>query len=875
MNTRIFSRTLVALALLALACGGARAGSTINPTVPAQGSNLTSAVVRNNFASAYNDVNNILGKFAGSTAPANQTAMQDWVDTSASPVYKFRFWNPSTATWVQWGSLNINTGAFSVVGSSGAFAATAPLTVTFPSGVTTYGLNADSNFAVNGGNLALAPVGNGHLIANCSGAGAEPTNCAWTSFADQAVGASNGMLPYRTGGSWGNISTGTSGGTIPLNNTPNVFSAAQSIITNSSSFPSPDAGALLSVGNVDGTVTRVELTSAGAQPVVSGRTSLGTLAVPLTLTSGSLMMSFNAHGYDGTSWATTASGAFHVYAEGTWSNTSHPTETCQAVTPSASTTIADQFCLHSDAGVTLGSPTGADLGAGKINVTGGFFVNGTTTGTVSAGTVNQLAWYASSGSVLSGLATANSGVLVTSAGGVPSISTTLPSGLSATGMSLTTPTIAGATLSGTIAGTPTLSGANFVALSNIVQDTTAWSFLGNATSGTANYAPFAPASLTTKASPGPSDIVIIADASASNQLKQTTVSALASAGSVASFDTLTGAITFLTEPLGRLTLQANVPVMTTSQSNVGTLRYDCYKGGGQVPYWNGSAVAFDTIPSCDVTDTMTAAASAGQVVANNVYDAWWTHAGANHLCLAMSSVTGGGGGWSADTGSPSNTARGTGYSALPVRSATIPFLTNPNSIANCFNLGTNYGPISANQGTYLGTVYANANGQVSWTYGGASAGGTAGLFGVWNMYNREFVSTTVEDTFASSTVTSGTIVALDNTGTGSGLNNRVSYVIGIAEDSVIANTAGAGTAGASGFVGIAVGHDTTSAITNLSGVNASATATAPVAGSATINNDTGFHFVQAVQHAITANGTVYGSGTVSTIHTGINMSSKF
>jgi hypothetical protein len=50
-------------------------------------------------------------------------------------------------------------------------------------------------------------------------------------------------------------------------------------------------------------------------------------------------------------------------------------------------------------------------------------------GIVNSGLINQMAWYAAAGTTLSGLATANSGVLVTSAGGVPSISTTLPSGL--------------------------------------------------------------------------------------------------------------------------------------------------------------------------------------------------------------------------------------------------------------------------------------------------------------------------------------------------------------------------------------------------------------------------------------------------------------
>lgn len=49
--------------------------------------------------------------------------------------------------------------------------------------------------------------------------------------------------------------------------------------------------------------------------------------------------------------------------------------------------------------------------------------------------------YASSANVVTGLATANNGVLITSVGGVPSISSTLPSGIAATNMSLTTPAL--------------------------------------------------------------------------------------------------------------------------------------------------------------------------------------------------------------------------------------------------------------------------------------------------------------------------------------------------------------------------------------------------------------------------------------------------
>jgi hypothetical protein len=48
-------------------------------------------------------------------------------------------------------------------------------------------------------------------------------------------------------------------------------------------------------------------------------------------------------------------------------------------------------------------------------------------GTVNSGTINDLAYYAATGTAVSGLATANNGVLITSGLGVPSISSTLPS----------------------------------------------------------------------------------------------------------------------------------------------------------------------------------------------------------------------------------------------------------------------------------------------------------------------------------------------------------------------------------------------------------------------------------------------------------------
>ena len=60
----------------------------------------------------------------------------------------------------------------------------------------------------------------------------------------------------------------------------------------------------------------------------------------------------------------------------------------------------------------------------------GNFIDGgvpVASGTVNAGTINQVAWYAATGNAVSGLPTANNGTLITSGIGVPSISSTLPS----------------------------------------------------------------------------------------------------------------------------------------------------------------------------------------------------------------------------------------------------------------------------------------------------------------------------------------------------------------------------------------------------------------------------------------------------------------
>lgn len=85
-------------------------------------------------------------------------------------------------------------------------------------------------------------------------------------------------------------------------------------------------------------------------------------------------------------------------------------------------------------------------------------------------------------------------------------------------------------------------GANKV--TNAMRSTmAAYTLKGNATGSTANEADIDITALTSKASPVSADIVLIQDSAASNAFKKTTVGALASAGSVASYNGRTGAVT--------------------------------------------------------------------------------------------------------------------------------------------------------------------------------------------------------------------------------------------------------------------------------------------------------------------------------------------
>lgn len=92
-----------------------------------------------------------------------------------------------------------------------------------------------------------------------------------------------------------------------------------------------------------------------------------------------------------------------------------------------------QFIAANNAGNFSNILTNASTAAARTwtlpDASGTIALTSGASGIINPGLINQLAWYAAAGTTLSGLATVANSVLSTSAGGVPSLSTTLPQSL--------------------------------------------------------------------------------------------------------------------------------------------------------------------------------------------------------------------------------------------------------------------------------------------------------------------------------------------------------------------------------------------------------------------------------------------------------------
>jgi hypothetical protein len=294
-----------------------------------------------------------------------------------------------------------------------------------------------------------------------------------------------------------------------------------------------------------------------------------------------------------------------------------------------------------------------------------------------------------------------------------------------------------------------------------------------------------------------------------------------------------GGSNLLVPPQGRLTLTSHTPVLTANTTAQSTLYYDAYKGN-EVPVYNGTADVLLTIGGNEISDALPSSGT-GEVLSGGVFDEWAISvSGTLTLCHASN---GSGGGWASDTGG-SNTARGTGYSALD--NHTRSYLTNKNAIADCYNGSTNEGSVAANEASYLGSFYTTANGQTGVSFGGSASGGTAGLVGLWNYYNRRGFAARVIDSGATYTYNGSIRQARGSA------NEEVQIVTGVQEDPVsVKYTASALVSSAAYYYGI--GLDSTSTFAGNSNWLNSGSSTIGASGTNTLdlNPSAGFHTVSA------------------------------
>ena len=214
-------------------------------------------------------------------------------------------------------------------------------------------------------------------------------------------------------------------------------------------------------------------------------------------------------------------------------------------------------------------------------------------------------------------------------------------------------------------------------------------------------------------------------------------------------------------PGGRLTLTSGSPVMSTNAVAVSTVYYDTYVGN-TVPVWNGSSFTSLTITADEISLTLTSTHS----TASNVFDVFAIN-NASSLVIATGPA------WS------STTSRGTGAGTTELQLKNG-IWTNKNALTHAWNGTTDYGSVSANQATYLGSVYTTGAGQTGMAMKPAAAsGGTNNFLGLYNAYNRVLITAIEQDSTANWNYATSTARPTNNS-----TSNRISWLDGLAQSSV-------------------------------------------------------------------------------------------
>ena len=241
------------------------------------------------------------------------------------------------------------------------------------------------------------------------------------------------------------------------------------------------------------------------------------------------------------------------------------------------------------------------------------------------------------------------------------------------------------------------------------------------------------------------------------------------------------------QPGGRLTLASATPVMFSNQTAKQVIFYAPYQHPF-VPIYNGAVMQnyqFTSSISDQVGLQLNMGGSANFPTGTN-FDVFATLVASVPTLVATA--------WT------NNTTRAT---TLAVFGG---LLTNSGSMTAQTGPGTST-TVPINQGTFLGTFQTSAQGQTQWVFGGSGSGGVAAFFNIANYYNPVLFATSVVDTGAPYTYTTGTTrQARASTG------NQVNFVSPSSERAIHItrfSTTSSVAPGASTFAGIGGVNSTT------------------------------------------------------------------